>query len=194
MCTLNQPGPHLPPAVKSWSHRKREMTCTIPLSSAASPLQALSSLHFWLLQRETVINTWGFRTTLLLQAALCPPPPNHLLSPDPKYGFPGGSVIKNLSTNAGDAASVLDWEDPLGWLVVHGRKVWKERVNTRHRCHRHIFHCCCVCPDADHHSRQRLLYQEEVSERAKFKDSQHYYGKCKLTLIFGYSKPTDGII
>ena len=34
-------------------------------------------------------------------------------------GFPGGSVIKNLPTNAGDArdaedaSSILSWEDPL---------------------------------------------------------------------------------
>ena len=34
-------------------------------------------------------------------------------------GFPGGSVIKNLPTNAGDARdaedarSILSWEDPL---------------------------------------------------------------------------------
>ena len=113
MCALNKPGPHLPPALKSWSHQKREVTRTIPLSSAASLLQALSSLHSWLLQRETVITTWGFRTTLLLWAELCPPPPNHLLSPDPKYGFPGGSMVKNPSTNAEDAASILGWEDPL---------------------------------------------------------------------------------
>ena len=28
-------------------------------------------------------------------------------------GLPGGSVVKNLSANAGDAGLILGWEDPL---------------------------------------------------------------------------------
>ena len=28
-------------------------------------------------------------------------------------GFPGGSVIKNLPTNAGDVGLILGWEDTL---------------------------------------------------------------------------------
>ena len=28
-------------------------------------------------------------------------------------GFPGDSVVKNLSASAGDAGLTLDWEDPL---------------------------------------------------------------------------------
>ena len=29
------------------------------------------------------------------------------------WGFPGGSVVKNLPVSVGDAGSVLGWEDPL---------------------------------------------------------------------------------
>ena len=28
-------------------------------------------------------------------------------------GLPGGSVVKNLSANAGDAGLIIGWEDPL---------------------------------------------------------------------------------
>ena len=31
------------------------------------------------------------------------------------WGFPGGSVVKNLPANTGDMGLILDWEDPLEW-------------------------------------------------------------------------------
>ena len=34
-------------------------------------------------------------------------------------GFPGGSVVKNPTTNAGDVVQSLVWEDPLEEEVTH---------------------------------------------------------------------------
>ena len=33
--------------------------------------------------------------------------------PSKELGFPGGSEVMNLPANAGDAGSILCWEDPL---------------------------------------------------------------------------------
>ena len=31
------------------------------------------------------------------------------------WGFPGGSVVKNMPANTGDMGLILGWEDPLEW-------------------------------------------------------------------------------
>ena len=31
------------------------------------------------------------------------------------WGFPGGSVVKNLPAKTGDMGLILGWEDPLEW-------------------------------------------------------------------------------
>ena len=38
-----------------------------------------------------------------------------IIIPKPRYkwGFPDGSVVKNVPANAGDTASIPGWEDPL---------------------------------------------------------------------------------
>ena len=64
------------------------------------------------------------------------------LSPDLKEGvllggvslisFPGGSVVKNLSANAGEVGSIPGWKDPLGKktathsIVLAWRIPWTE--------------------------------------------------------------------
>ena len=45
----------------------------------------------------------------------------------PLGGLPGGSVVKSLPVNAGNAASILGWEDPLekGMAIHSSILAWR---------------------------------------------------------------------